>query len=131
MANSDNSLHPLLATIKILRGTNGCPWDKKQTSKSLLKYLSSEFQELIDAINKDDTENICEELGDMLYLILMYTEIHESIDDFTLGDVITTINTKLIRRHPHVFAGKTYENEEQLSQQWLDIKAEEKRKNNI
>lgn len=131
MTNTDQLLQPLLTTIKALRADNGCPWDKKQTSQSLVKYLCSEFNELLEAIDSDDTENICEELGDLLYILIMYAEIHASLDKFSLRDVITQINEKLIRRHPHVFAGKPYESEEQLSQQWLDIKAEEKKKNNI
>lgn len=131
MTNTDKLLQPLLTTIKALRADNGCPWDKKQTSQSLVKYLCSEFNELLEAIDSDDTENICEELGDLLYILIMYAEIHASLDKFSLRDVITQINEKLIRRHPHVFAGKPYESEEQLSQQWLEIKAEEKKKNNI
>jgi uncharacterized protein YabN with tetrapyrrole methylase and pyrophosphatase domain len=124
-------LSDLVVTIKTLRGEEGCPWDKRQTSSSLLKHLKSECEELILAINNDDHINICEELGDLLYLIVMISEIHNDQGQFQLSDVIRTVNEKLIRRHPHVFAGQPYENEEQLAAQWKAIKAEEKKKNTV
>lgn len=124
-------LSDLVDTIKTLRGEEGCPWDKRQSSSSLLKHLKSECEELILAINNDDHVNICEELGDLLYLIVMISEIHNDQGQFKLSDVIRTVNEKLIRRHPHVFAGQPYENEEQLAAQWKAIKAEEKRKNTV
>jgi uncharacterized protein YabN with tetrapyrrole methylase and pyrophosphatase domain len=124
-------LSDLVDTIKTLRGEEGCPWDKRQSSSSLLKHLKSECEELILAINNDDHVNICEELGDLLYLIVMISEIHNDQGQFQLSDVIRTVNEKLIRRHPHVFAGQTYENEEQLATQWQAIKAEEKKKNTV
>ncbi len=122
-------LSELLSTIKALRGKDGCPWDKRQTSTSLLKYLASECEELVVAIQNDDHLNICEELGDLLYIIIMVSEIHNDQALFEFSDVIQGINKKLIRRHPHVFAGRPYENEEQLTAQWNAIKAEEKKKN--
>ncbi|GAB6191757.1 MazG nucleotide pyrophosphohydrolase domain-containing protein [Desulfocastanea catecholica] len=124
-------LSELLSTITALRGEAGCPWDKRQTPFSLLKHLKSECQELDNAIRNDDPVNVCEELGDLLYIIIMIAEIHHDHDEFQLSDVIRTVNKKLIRRHPHVFAGKPYENEEQLTAQWNAIKAEEKKKNTL
>ncbi len=124
-------LSDLITTIKTLRGNNGCPWDRRQSSHSLVKYLQSESQELVDAIKNEDHVNICEELGDLLYLIVMFCEIGNDQGHFHLGEVLCTINEKLIRRHPHVFAGQAYENEEQLAAQWEAIKAEEKKKNSV
>ena len=126
-----HELSELLSTITALRGEDGCPWDKRQTPFSLLKYLKSECQELDNAIRNDDPTNVCEELGDLLYIIIMISEMHHEHDKFQLADVIQTVNKKLIRRHPHVFAGKQYENEEQLTVQWNAIKAEEKKKNTL
>jgi uncharacterized protein YabN with tetrapyrrole methylase and pyrophosphatase domain len=121
----------LIATIKTLRGSEGCPWDKRQTPTSLLKHLTSECEELVVAIQNDDHVNICEELGDLLYILIMISEIHNDHGVFRFSDVIKTINQKLIRRHPHVFAGQPYENEEQLATQWEAIKAEEKKNNTV
>lgn len=121
----------LIATIKILRGTKGCPWDKRQTPASLIKHLTSECEELVTAIQNEDHVNTCEELGDLLYILIMISEIHNDQGAFEFSDVINDINQKLIRRHPHVFAGQPYENEEQLAIQWEAIKAQEKKKNTL
>lgn len=131
MTKCNIELSELISTIKTLRGKDGCPWDKRQNANSLLKYLKSEHQELVEAIENDDPTNICEELGDLLYLIVMLSEIHNDHKKFHLFDVIRTVNEKLIRRHPHVFAGQPFENEEQLAAQWEAIKAEEKKKNTV
>lgn len=116
----------LVTTIRKLRGKNGCPWDKKQTIESLEKYLNEEFEEIIQAIATDDPSNLCEELGDFLYLIIMLAEISKGNKHFDLGDVIRGINEKLTRRHPHVFGDAVVTDEKSLRQQWRRIKAEEK-----
>ena len=126
MTQNNSNLQQLFATISALRGTNGCPWDKIQTPSSLIKYLESETSELVTAINNADSTNTCEELGDVLYLLLMITSWHNDQSDFNFNDVITQVNDKLIRRHPHVFEGKTYKNQEELDQQWREIKSREK-----
>lgn len=131
MTNNNTTLHSLIATIQSLRGDNGCPWDKRQNPASLIDHLTSEAAELVSAIENDDLENICEELGDLLYIIIMIAEINRDLGNFDLTDVLTKINDKLIRRHPHVFAGTFYENEEQLAEQWKSIKAAEKKKNSV
>ncbi len=131
MTKHNHGLPDLISTIKKLRGKNGCPWDKSQSASSLLKYLKSECDELVTAIENNDQVNICEELGDLLYLIVMISEIQNDQGFFNLSDIIRTVTEKLIRRHPHVFAGQPYENEEQLAAQWKAIKAEEKKKNTV
>jgi tetrapyrrole methylase family protein / MazG family protein len=131
MIDNNMKLQNLLNTIDALRGERGCPWDKKQTCLSLKKYLQSECDELLAAISNDDHANICEELGDVLYLLIMIADINKDLGRFEFEDVIESINVKLIRRHPHVFAGQTYESEEQLAAQWQAIKAEEKKQNSI
>jgi uncharacterized protein YabN with tetrapyrrole methylase and pyrophosphatase domain len=130
---TDNYLYlqQLLETIYTLRGENGCPWDKKQTPSSLIKHLKSETTELIEAISNDDTSNTCEELGDVLYILLMITLHNEERENFRLADVFSEINEKLIRRHPHVFAGTSYKDESDLERQWKQIKSEEKQKKTI
>ncbi|MBU1568209.1 MAG: nucleotide pyrophosphohydrolase [Proteobacteria bacterium] len=120
------NLQTLLDTIDTLRSELGCPWDRKQTCASLTQHLQSECDELLAAINNHDHENICEELGDVLYLLIMIADINKDQGFFEFTDVLETINAKLIRRHPHVFAGQAYENEEQLTAQWQEIKAKEK-----
>ena len=128
--NRDNaSVDQLLATIQKLRGEGGCPWDIKQTPDSLKKYLTEEVGELIQAIENEDLENICEEIGDVFYVLLMLTEIYTNKNKFNLEDCLVAINSKLIRRHPHVFANATVNNDDELRQQWEKIKQEEKKQN--
>jgi uncharacterized protein YabN with tetrapyrrole methylase and pyrophosphatase domain len=97
----------------------------------MIDYLKSETAELVSAIENDDSGNICEELGDLLYIILMIAEIHGDLGNFDLTDVLQQIDDKLIRRHPHVFAGTSFESEAQLAEQWQSIKASEKKKNSV
>jgi MazG family protein len=120
----------LVNIVKKLRGNDGCPWDKKQTISSLTKYLQEEFNELLQAIENNDPDNICEEAGDLLFLIVMIAEIKAESKIFELTDVIQSINKKLIRRHPHVFAGVKIKDEESLRKQWETIKSQEKLKRN-
>lgn len=96
---------------------------------SLLKYFEEEFNELVEAIKKQDFPNICEESGDLLYLILMVSEISREKGEFHFPDVVRLVNKKLIRRHPHVFGQRSSEGEEDLKKQWHQIKREEKKKN--
>lgn len=118
----------LLETVQALRSENGCPWDKRQTVASLTKHLQSEVAEVVAAITSEDPENLCEELGDLLYIIIMMAEINATEKRFTLDEVLQGITEKLIRRHPHVFAGSQVTDEEELREQWQRIKAMEKAK---
>ncbi len=125
---ADRHLSELITIIKTLRGDNGCPWDKKQTSQTLTKYIREETEELLEGIANNDSQNICEELGDVLYLILMVSEIHSEKNDFTVTDVINTVSEKLVRRHPHVFTDLEMKDEAELTALWNKIKKEEKKK---
>jgi MazG family protein len=118
----------LTETVKALRGKDGCPWDRRQTTASLTKYLQSEFDELLTAIKNDDTSNLCEELGDMLFILVLISEINGEEKTFSIEDVIEGVTEKLIRRHPHVFGDKQDLDEDALRRQWQEIKAMEKAK---
>jgi tetrapyrrole methylase family protein/MazG family protein len=131
MATPSSALANLSATIQTLRSDHGCPWDRQQTPLSLKKHVEEECAELLAAINNNDHENILEELGDLLYLLMMITQMHQEHGHFDFAQVVEGINAKLIRRHPHVFAGQTYENDEQLRAQWQAIKDQEKREKNV
>ena len=130
MRNTNQAFRKLIEIVKELRGEKGCPWDKKQTVASLTKYLREEFDELLQAISNNDLDNMCEEAGDMMFLLVMLAEINAENKAFEIVDVIERINMKLIRRHPHVFAGVQIDDEDALRRQWLAIKAEEKSKRN-
>lgn len=121
-----NTFADLVETFAILRGPNGCPWDKKQTHESLIKCLQNESQELIDAINNKDDENMKEELGDVLLQVLIHSQIAAEEGKFTIDDVIQGLYDKLHRRHPHVFGehAKAATPEEALAV-WREMKQKE------
>ncbi len=117
----------LKQTVSTLRGPDGCPWDKKQTHQTLIKCLQNESQELIDAINNKDDENMKEELGDVLLQVLMHAQIAQEEGKFGIEDVITYLDEKLHRRHPHVFGdhAKAATPEEALAL-WREMKKKER-----
>ncbi len=120
-------IEDILEIIRTLRGGNGCPWDKKQTPESMLRYLVEETYELRDSILEQDTEHICEELGDVLFQLLFISEIYSEKGGFTLSDCVSKICEKMIRRHPHVYNGETLETRAQLMERWDSIKRDEKK----
>jgi uncharacterized protein YabN with tetrapyrrole methylase and pyrophosphatase domain len=91
---------PLLEIIRRLRSKDGCAWDRKQTPLTMWKCLAEETYELEEAIANDDTENICEELGDVLFQLLFIVEIFTENNRFDFSQVIDAIAEKMIRRHP-------------------------------
>ena len=128
MIKKKSAFETFCETIHTLRSDNGCPWDKKQTSNSLKKYIQEETRELLEAIDEEDSEHICEEAGDILFLIALLTEIHQENNAFSMEDVLNTITAKMIRRHPHVFSGKEAGDEAELRAQWEQIKSLEQTK---
>jgi MazG family protein len=109
---------------------DGCPWDRKQTSASLIPNFIEEVYEAVEAIENNDYPHLCEELGDILLHIMLQVKIAEEAKHFTLEEVIKEINKKLIRRHPHVF-DKEFKSKsiqsEQVKINWEKIKLEEKK----
>lgn len=117
----------LLEIMEILRSPKGCPWDRKQDNKSLLKYLFEESKEVRSAVEKKDWKNFEEELGDILLQVIFHAQIAKEKGLFDMDDIISTLTKKLIRRHPHVFGGKKLKTAEQVYIQWKKIKLAEKR----
>jgi tetrapyrrole methylase family protein/MazG family protein len=112
--------------IAILRGPNGCPWDKEQTHESLKKYLIEETYEVIEAIDSGDIDHLVEELGDVLLQVMLHAQIGEDEGYFAIEDVIEGISAKMIRRHPHVFGNRIVEDSEEVLRNWQEIKKQEK-----
>ena len=110
--------------------TEGDVWINEQTPASLIRYLKEETDEVVEAIEKEDTENWMEELGDVLVQLLYQTSIAEKEGEFTFEDVLETVNRKIRRRHPHVFDGVKAATAEEVDALWQKIKAEEKRNRN-
>lgn len=128
-----DSFRELVLIIKILRSPNGCPWDKQQTNKTLKNFLLDEANEVVEAIDVGNMQELCEELGDLLMNILMQAQIAEENSEFTLIDVIRKINSKLIKRHPHVFNKQTSMqlSSEDVINQWQEIKKSEHKEKNL
>ena len=116
----------LVKIIKKLRSSEGCDWDKSQTSDSLLPYFIEEVYELIDSIDKKDYENTKEELGDVMLHLIFQSQIAAEKEIFTINDVIESINKKLINRHPHVFAHTAQPNSGTTNRNWETQKYLEK-----
>ncbi|UJF33115.1 bifunctional methyltransferase/pyrophosphohydrolase YabN [Paenibacillus hexagrammi] len=117
--------------VQILRSPEGCPWDREQTHASLRKNLIEEAYEVLETIDEDDPDHMCEELGDLLLQVMLHAQMEEEIGTFTVYDVIATLNEKLIRRHPHVFGSNKAEDADEALMNWNAIKVEEKRKKGI
>jgi len=117
MKENKKKLNDLIEILRKLRSPDGCEWDKKQTSSSLLPYLLEETYELIEAIENKDYINIKEELGDLLLHVIFQAELYKEKKIFSLDDVIKTISNKLIRRHPQVFTNQKQQNNWEVNKQ--------------
>lgn len=116
-------LDDLLQLMARLRAD--CPWDKKQSNHSLIPYAIEEAYELGEAVQSDDDEDIKGELGDVLLQVVFHCQMYAEQGRFDMSDVITTLQEKLIRRHPHVFEAETLEDDAAVKGRWDEIKAEE------
>ncbi len=125
MEEKTYSFAEFMEIVYRLRGEGGCPWDRAQTHDSLKKYLLEESEEVLDGIDEyeksGDSDNLCEELGDVLYQVALHSAIAREEGAFTIEDVISGIAAKMVRRHPKVFGSG------QESMSWDEIKAEERR----
>lgn len=117
--------------IRKLRSKDGCPWDREQTHESLKQCLIEECYEVIEAINNNDYENLCEELGDILLQVAMHSVIAEEEGKFTIDRVISEESSKMIRRHPHVFGDAKAETSDEVLKNWENIKDKEKKDVNL
>jgi len=123
---SGDSLAKLRQVVAALLGPNGCPWDQKQTPQSLCDYIIEEASELVEAVRADDPQGAREEMGDLLFLVCFLGALYEAKGAFTLDDAFDDAAAKMIRRHPHVFAGAVVKNQEELLRNWERIKRSEK-----
>jgi MazG family protein len=116
--------------IDRLRSADGCPWDREQTYATLAPMLLEEAYEAfeaVDAAREGKPQELCGELGDLLFQIVFYSQVAKERGDFAIEDVTDTVHAKMIRRHPHVFADATAENTADVLRSWEAIKAAEKK----
>lgn len=128
MNKLNEQLTKLIETFKSLRDPkNGCAWDKDQTFKSIASCSIEEAYEVADAIEREDFQALKSELGDLLFQVVFHAEMADEKELFNLTDVITELNDKLIRRHPHVFSNKSAISASESLSIWENIKAEERK----
>lgn len=121
------AMQRLLEIMKMLRDPdNGCPWDLRQTYSTIVPYTLEEAYEVADTIQRGEMAELRDELGDLLFQIVFYSQIGKEEGHFDFNDVAEGICDKMIRRHPHVFSDAKYHSEEQLRQAWEQKKAEER-----
>lgn len=116
----------LVEIVDCLRAPDGCPWDIAQTHHSLRAHLIEESSEVLEAIDLEDDDALCEELGDVMLQPVMHARIAAEENRFTIADVLHQINEKLVRRHPHVFGDRKANSAEEVLANWDAIKREEK-----
>jgi len=112
--------------IARLRAPDGCPWDRQQTHASLRENLLEECYEVLTALDRGDSVELCDELGDLLMQIVLHTQIAAEAGEFGLEDVLRNINTKLVNRHPHIFGSSHVKDAEEVAHNWEAIKQEER-----
>jgi tetrapyrrole methylase family protein/MazG family protein len=116
----------LVDIIAKLRAPDGCPWDRKQTHRSLRENLLEECYEVLEALDGGDSEQLSDELGDLLMQVVLHAQIATEAGEFELGNVLRKINTKLIHRHPHIFGSRKVKDAEEVTHNWELLKLEER-----
>ncbi|MBF4335879.1 nucleoside triphosphate pyrophosphohydrolase [Vibrio anguillarum] len=124
MSHPIEQLEQIMAQLRDPK--TGCPWDIKQTFDTVVPYTIEETYEVVEAIHNQDWPNLKEELGDLLFQVIFYSQMAKEQGLFDFSQVVETVNEKLTRRHPHVFAGAKFEDEAQINANWEAEKAKEK-----
>ena len=125
MLNESKTLEALkkfISVVEELRSEHGCPWDKAQTHESMIKCLRDECEEVVQAIEEKDDDNLCEELGDVLLQVVFHTQMEKENGSFDFDDVCDGICRKLIVRHPHIFGEEDISSASAVANRWEEIK---------
>ena len=128
---AEYTVYDLKKLIEILRGPDGCPWDREQTHESISRNLLEEAYEAAEAIAQNDTDSLCEELGDVLMQVVFHSDIEEKLANFSLDDVAGAACRKLISRHPHIFGGQKKLTGAEVLANWDALKNKEKKHKTI
>ena len=115
-----------LRIMRLLRSPGGCPWDAEQTHQSIRRHFLEETYEALDALDRDDPVDMCEELGDVLMQVVFHATIEEERGRFTMADVVDGVAQKMVYRHPHVFGTVHVDNSDQVLVNWEKLKRTEK-----
>ncbi|NQV83816.1 MAG: nucleoside triphosphate pyrophosphohydrolase [Rhodospirillales bacterium] len=125
--NKSGKIEGLLEIMARLRDPDGgCPWDVEQTFATIVPHTIEEAYEVADAIGNNDMASLKDELGDLLFQVVFYAQMAKEAGEFDFNDVVAAVSEKMVRRHPHVFAGAVFDNQEQQLEAWEAIKRQEK-----
>ncbi|GKX68727.1 nucleoside triphosphate pyrophosphohydrolase [Inconstantimicrobium mannanitabidum] len=124
-------IYDLVNLVEVLRGENGCPWDREQTHESVKNALLEESYEVVDAIEKEDYDGIIEELGDVLFQVVFHSVIGKEEAYFDLNDIVEVVHNKMVSRHPHVFGEANVKDTEGVLKAWDELKKKEKSLNTV
>ena len=127
MEQDPGSFDTLEKIVAKLRAPDGCPWDRAQTHASIKPYLIEEAYEVLQSLDDENTEKLCEELGDLLLQIMLHAQMAGEAGEFNIKDVIRGISTKLVRRHPHVFGSSKAANADEVALEWEELKQNERK----
>lgn len=128
MPETGKKFEALVKIMARLRAPDGCPWDRKQTYKTIAPHTLEETYEVLQTIDREDYDGLREELGDLLLQILFYAQIGSEEERFTIDDVIDAISAKLIHRHPHVFGDEKVTSSQDVVERWEELKKAEGKK---
>src|ERR1043165_2656565 len=126
-ATAGEKFQKLVDLMARLRAPGGCPWDREQTFETIKPCALEETYEVLDAIDRRDWKDLAEELGDYLLQAVFYAQMAREQEHFAIEDALDAINSKLIRRHPHVFGKESAENAGDVKRIWGEVKAAEKK----
>jgi MazG family protein len=127
----DDKFRALVQIVEILRSPEGCPWDRKQTHKSLLPHLLEEAHEVVESVDEENWDELKKELGDLLMHVVFQASMSKDDDLFDIDEVLQSVIEKLVRRHPHVFGESDVKDADEVVKNWEQIKMEEGRKSVI
>jgi tetrapyrrole methylase family protein/MazG family protein len=116
----------LRGIVARLRAPDGCPWDREQTHASLRPYVIEEAYEVVAVLDSGEVRRLPEELGDVLFQVLLHTQLAEEAGEFDMSEVLGGLSAKLVRRHPHVFGDVKLETSDQVIDQWDELKKAER-----
>ncbi len=126
-SNAGEKFQQLVEIMARLRAPGGCPWDREQTFDTIKPYTLEETYEVLDAIDRRDWKDLSEELGDFILQAVFYAQMASEEKLFAITDALDAINSKLIRRHPHVFGAESAETAGDVKRIWGEVKAAEKK----
>jgi len=126
MTQPESYFDKLVNLMDTLREPGGCPWDQEQTRETLKPMLIEEAHEVLEALDSEDSDEICEELGDLLFQVIFHSRISKEREEFDAYEVCRRVYKKMVGRHPHVFADATFADSQELLKHWEEIKAAEK-----